>query len=181
MDSVLTLYSKPGVLKKSPWHNYLDATLVPPSSLASGEMLKVGKLPWASRAKPGWEHYTRETASKDKGGCGVHSALGLSSPPLSSALTPQGPGGLAFMSRPRGSPCRQQSKICPGKGNPVLPPLPSLGQRSRGLCCRLGVCALVARPSPSPTSVPTPFQTGDHGQALPSSNPFLLASHTPSH
>lgn len=86
MDSVLTLYSKPGVLKKSPWHNYVDATLVPPSSLAPGEMLKVGKLPRASRAKPGWERYTRETASKDKGVCGVHSALGLSSPRLSSAL-----------------------------------------------------------------------------------------------
>lgn len=153
-----------------------------PPPLLRGKCSKWGNCPGQAEQNQAGSVTPGRQPARTRGSVG--STQPLASPLLASAqpsLTPRGPGGLAFMPRPRGSPCRQQSKICTGKGNPVLPPLPSLGQRSRGLCCRLGVCALVARPSPSPTCVPTPFQTGDRGQALPLSNPFFLASHAPSH
>lgn len=160
MDSVPTLYSKPGVLKKSPWHNYLDPTLVPPSSLAWGKCSKCGNCPGqAEQNQAGsitWER-ERERESKDKevwGGPLTPWPLS-SSPQLSPSqhLRDQ----AAWHSCQNPEVClQQQSKVCTGKGNPVLPPLPSLGWRNQGLCCSLGVCALAAHPSPSPTSIPAP-------------------------
>lgn len=129
----------------------LGASLLP----CLGKMLKVWKLPWASRAKVGQEYYMRETDSKDEEVYGVQSPLGLPPPQLSPSrhLGDQ----VAWLSHQNPVVCpQQQSKICTGKGNPVLPPLPSLGRRSRGLCFRLGVCTPAAHPRPSPTSIPAP-------------------------
>lgn len=87
----------------------------------------------------------RETERKDKEVCGL-----FSTPQLSPPWHPR--DQVAWLSCQNSEVfLQQQGKICTWKENPVLPLPPSLGWRKQGVCCRLGVCALAAHPSPSPT------------------------------
>jgi len=92
---------------------HLGASLLP----CLGEMLEVWKLPWASRVKPGQEHNTRDTESKDKEVCGIHSPLGLPSPRLSSALPDTlGTRQLDLPTKTPKSPCSSTPRFAQGSG-----------------------------------------------------------------
>lgn len=106
----------------------------------------------------------RETERKDKEVCGLFSTPQLSPPwhPRDQAAWLSCQNSKVFL--------QQQGKICTWKENPVLPLPPSLGWRKQGVCCSLGVCALAAHPSPSPTFHSHPLPDG-----IPQPSPSLVS------
>lgn len=161
---MLTLYNKPEVLEKSSWHSYLDATLVPPSSIAWGKLSKCRNCPgWKEQNQAGsitWERQRGRTRRSV-----------VSSPLLSSAL-PDTPGTrqLGFHAKTLRSSCSSRVRFAHGRRIQFSLFLQALDVENKVSAAGWVFVRWLPIPAPLPPFIPNPLPDG-----IPQPSPSLVS------